>query len=375
MAYILAAFIISLSIYIEAISVKLVPETGTPPSSRELPGFTIDPDHQKLYVYGGITRSRFGDMWEFDLLEKRWDEIHPVSVLKPGSRSNPFLVKIRNQRKLVLFGGDTSYGPVSDLWLYDIDQQSVIFIQWKIIDENGTPPPRAFYRAVCGLIHEDKQYIAVYGGEDKDQFNSRLYLYILYSLDLQTFTWMELPSLGNAPLGYFQKLDYSKGCLYLLNNFGSEYGQLYKYEIFTGNWTILKPSDKKMSIYSNCNLCFYNDHLYSFIGDTQGQLIYKIKLEDESYILEENLLDRDEIGLSGNSYGYACKNNLMYIFGGVSVGGYYNSLALLDFDQYPLKFSQLSKLMYIPTARRGHAMEVYNNNLYIYGGIAHGSTQ
>ena len=60
----------------------------------------------------------------------------------------------------------------------------------------------------------------------------------------------------------------------------------------------------------------------------------------------------------------------MYLFGGSSVyDGYFNNLSILDLSQEDLKFEVLNKAMNVPTARRGHAMQAYDDKLYIFGGV------
>lgn len=115
-------------LFIQGISIKYIPETRNPPEARKLSGFTLDKFDSKLYMYGGISINNFGDLWEFDLIKNEWREIYPASVLNPGPRSGPFLTRLINQRKILLLGGNTSNGPVNDIWLYDIDYQTVVFI-------------------------------------------------------------------------------------------------------------------------------------------------------------------------------------------------------------------------------------------------------
>jgi hypothetical protein len=112
---------------LDAVSVSYIPETGTPPSARIHPALALDSKSQKLYTYGGRSDTILGDMWEFDLNSKLWSEIHPGSVLTPGSRSNAFMTALEDQKKLVLFGGELASGPTSDIWLFDIENESVIF--------------------------------------------------------------------------------------------------------------------------------------------------------------------------------------------------------------------------------------------------------
>jgi hypothetical protein len=117
-----------LSIYAEGINVKLIPEAGTPPVERGIPGFTLNTKTNVLYIYGGISEQLLSDMWEFDLNDKRWREIHSPSVLNPGKRSNPFITVIEDDSKILLFGGNTYSGPISDLWEFNISHQTVFYI-------------------------------------------------------------------------------------------------------------------------------------------------------------------------------------------------------------------------------------------------------
>lgn len=70
-------------------------------------------------------------MWEFDLSTKSWHEIHPASGMRPGARSGAYLTVLDESRQIVLFGCDTDTGPISDVWLYDMDSEIVTFIQWQ----------------------------------------------------------------------------------------------------------------------------------------------------------------------------------------------------------------------------------------------------
>lgn len=176
MKYSFLAVIFILSLNTESISVKLTPETGNPPKARKLAAMTHDSIDQKLYIFGGVSDSKLNDMWEFDLETKLWAELHVVSELRPGPRSGSYLLRLRDKPNILLFGGDTPYGPISDLWVYDIEYQTVNYMQWKILEYLGKPPPRAYYRAICAFSHESKNYMAVYGGANKDNFEKSLYL-------------------------------------------------------------------------------------------------------------------------------------------------------------------------------------------------------
>lgn len=111
---------------VKAVSVKLIPDSGTPPSYRDYPSITFNDYQNKLYILGGYYVSPKDDMWEFDIAKKTWREIYPTSSVNPLARYASTLISLGE--KILLYGGITKYGPVSDLWLFDIEQESVRYI-------------------------------------------------------------------------------------------------------------------------------------------------------------------------------------------------------------------------------------------------------
>lgn len=169
-------------------------------------------------------------------------------------------------------------------------------------------------------------------------------------------------------------MKYYSDSLYVWGDNQSLYTPLYKYDLNSGEWVKILPTGKQVEFMYNNGMCIYKDFLYSVLGLWQSSnYIHKINLAFGNYELEEIFIDR--MGLGNSWYGYFCNDNLMYLFGGADASGKFNTLSLLDFDQYPLKFQTISKNMKTPTARSGHGMEVFDNVLYIYGGMTNGGTQ
>lgn len=122
-------FLLAIS-YSLSISVHNIPDTKTPPNRRHDSALAFDSIQNSLFIYGGLGDSNeyFDDMWRFDLNTKTWEEILSPSSLTPGPRSNSYMQVLSNRRLLLLFGGSTVQGPVSDLWLFDLDNYLVKFI-------------------------------------------------------------------------------------------------------------------------------------------------------------------------------------------------------------------------------------------------------
>jgi hypothetical protein len=62
------------------------------------------------------------------------------------------------------------------MWVYDLDNEFVRFIQLQIVKTKGKVPPRDYYRTVCDYFHNVKHYIAVYGGKGKSGYVKSLHM-------------------------------------------------------------------------------------------------------------------------------------------------------------------------------------------------------
>ncbi len=137
-------------------------------------------------------------------------------------------------------------------------------------------------------------------------------------------------------------------------------------------WIITRTTGiAQRNIISN-SLVVYKDSFYSFYGwdfvdSTPIPEITKVNLSGDSYEARSIYVNTEEI--AAWSHAFVIKDNLVYFFGGGSQEGYLNSLARLDLDKSNLSFEILSRVSDYPIARGGHGMEVYNDELYVFGGI------
>jgi hypothetical protein len=98
-------------------------------------------------------------------------------------------------------------------------------------------------------------------------------------------------------------------------------------------------------------------------------------IREEHFDLSKDNYEAEEIpiynkGVAEFLFGYDCVDNLVYLFGGGSNNdGYFNNLSIIDLSQNELKFQLFNTAIDVPTARRAHAVEAYNDKLYIFGGV------
>jgi hypothetical protein len=118
---ILALFGIS----VNALLVSYLPKTGTPPPPQQAASLALDSKSNMLYFYGGTSKEKNANIWEFDLNSQKWGKLSNTSWMKPGLRLNNFMTVREQSREIVLFGGNSDGGPTSEVWSYNIEDEAV----------------------------------------------------------------------------------------------------------------------------------------------------------------------------------------------------------------------------------------------------------
>jgi hypothetical protein len=179
---------------------------------------------------------------------------------------------------------------------------------------------------------------------------------------------MELTDSNLGPDVDAIQMDYHKGSFIINYN-----DILYMYNLDKSTWTQKAISGKRKTNLTDYTQCLYKDTLYMIMGwdileELPSSSIFKINLSNENYEAKEIPITNKDI--AEWTLGYKCRDSFVYLFGGGShMDGHFNSLSKLDLSQPELKFEILNTNMKVPTARQGHAMEVYNDKLYIFGGV------
>jgi hypothetical protein len=114
-----------MAVYVSALSANYLPKTGTPPPPQEAASLVLDSKFNKIYFYGGRSVNYQIDVYEFDLKAREWGKLSNSSWMSPGSRSNNFITMREESREIVIFGGDSDGGPTSDVWAYNIEDETV----------------------------------------------------------------------------------------------------------------------------------------------------------------------------------------------------------------------------------------------------------
>jgi hypothetical protein len=162
----------------KSLSIASIPSTRTPPIQRKQAGVTYDPVSDSVYIYGGFQSADeyFDDMWKFDLKSQTWEEIHSPSPLTPGPRIESRMKVLKDERSILLYGGTTIKGPISDIWLFDIQNFMVRFSQWQPVYYRGFKPLASYNSGFVFYEHDAKEYFAYYGGSSSNGIHNRLFM-------------------------------------------------------------------------------------------------------------------------------------------------------------------------------------------------------
>lgn len=365
---------------IQSLKISQFPSNGTPPPKRVSHASTYNPLTNTLYIYGGKSESDYlEDMWEYNFNTNQWKEIHSPSVIVPGPRYSATMQLFPGGKLIAMFGGVTTKGPISDLWVFSTETYMVITTQWSTIDFSNFSSVSSAFNAICGYEYNGRGYMASFGGSSFNGIHNRLTI-----LDMQTWSWSEPEYTGTPPEPVNSPImAFVNGGLHVLGGVtasGANLNGMYRYELATNTWMTLDVKGLNLEVEKYVPVMI-NLTLYAFFGlnETRGiaQDIYKIdfskglnaawelvEIEKEADFSEE--LPRIETIMVP----YQAS---AIMFGGWNSNGNKNDLIVFDLCNInaasdKIKYRTINKSTAIPPSRLGHRMDFYQDNLLVFGG-------
>jgi hypothetical protein len=174
-------------------------------------------------------------------------------------------------------------------------------------------------------------------------------------------------------------VEYYNGSIYIFGGYypyDDDANVLLYYDIDNRTWSSASLSTKINSKTIGSVSCVYNDYFYYILGlDLEAgfiQSMWRVSLKNPSISEKLEFTNADENVYRSYSSKY-CKDGTLYVFGGFNYNMQMNDINTLnlsniytDDDKYIWK--RLSRDMDVPTPRLGHAMDLYDGNIFIYGG-------
>ena len=133
---------------------------GLPPSPRSGHSVVVAADGRRVFVFGGATTGKlFNDIYILDLKSRTWTPLLPkVTGTPPKPRYNASAVL--NGNKIVLHGGASQFGGLSDVWVFDLTE-----LLWTELKTVGESPGEVFGQAVGNIGGNMGGNIVLYGGK------------------------------------------------------------------------------------------------------------------------------------------------------------------------------------------------------------------
>jgi hypothetical protein len=332
----------------------------------------LDQKNDKLMVFGGSTEGilYFDDLWEFDIANRQWTKITPVSTARPEARVGFGMFGDSDTSLIYLFGGDSNLGYLNDMWVYDQE-----LMKWNQLTTKGvTAPAAARFAYSTFRDSSNKLKFVLTNGLTMRGANKDVYVY-----DVETSTWTKYKSNGDPPQATRDsEMAYYEGKLYLFGGRNTNYDndfRLYIYNFATQTWTALtttnNPKDKMLH-----GIGVYGDYLYCLPGwgglvEIDERDIKRINLKTGSNQWETLMIDSDAEATANfprDSYGYVITGSFVYFSCGWRKNGILNDIVKLDLSQSPLKYERLSDKYASPPSRTQHSMQAIGTKLYMFGG-------
>lgn len=266
-----------------------------------------------------------------------------------------------NEYSFFIYGGISEYGPMNDLWEFDLLSRTWFFIETF----------RGFYGLMffgySFYIKDSRDYLAIYGGIDINIYSNKLFMYFLHSLDIASLNFEEIIA-SNSELSLKVErpsIVYSNNYLYMLGGYSStgEKG-VFRYSFENNSWENITDPTYEL-VPEETAILKLNSCLYAFFGYKNNKEFSGavFKMDMESWVWE--LVTENQNYLRT---GYSINNveNDLYLFGGL-YNGVRNDLVKLKLTENFKLETILDDYAY-PEARNNHILKKINSKFYLFGG-------
>jgi hypothetical protein len=120
---------LAISIFLECLFSLSSSHSLSTPNPTQFTSLAYHSESQSIYLYGGFQEfSDYNDnLWHFDLSSSSWSFLSFSSDLNPGPRIHSYITFYPSSTSLLLYGGTTPRGPISDIWTLDMPSLQVTF--------------------------------------------------------------------------------------------------------------------------------------------------------------------------------------------------------------------------------------------------------
>ena len=132
------------------------------PEKRCLHSASYDALKHRMIIYGGQTSGARGDIWTFDLAKNMWTDLTPQS--SPAGRWFSTNIFDTANNRVIIFGGNLGSSKSNEVWAFDLAKNS-----WQQISASGTLP--AAREGAVAIYIRNEARMVVFGGVGNTYFN------------------------------------------------------------------------------------------------------------------------------------------------------------------------------------------------------------
>ena len=159
------------------LTVSTIPVSGFPPSERMYHSSLYSSYFNSIIIFGGKDGSTLNnEVWAYNFTTTSWNLLYPLKDLSPGNsysevrHSSAIYISSLNPLLLYIFGGIGSYGPLSDLWSFNLVTRI-----WK-----NEKTFKDFFPLVSFAYDfytwSNSEYLCIFGGVDIYGYSSALHM-------------------------------------------------------------------------------------------------------------------------------------------------------------------------------------------------------
>jgi len=203
------------------------------PSSRAYFSVCFSSETKRVYLFGGTNGIEyFNDLWYYDVENDSW--VYVLVGSSPSARKGHQIAFNPKNKKILLFGGYGETGRFSDLWVFDTQTT-----QWQKIDPLPSgEKPSARQDFVFQYLPEIDRFI-LFGGQDSTGLKQDTWLYNQDTNEWSTAGHSPSPNSRSQLTGFV----YNNSQLYIFGGYtGSATSDLWRYTVRSSGTFVLEIS-------------------------------------------------------------------------------------------------------------------------------------
>ncbi|OMJ78675.1 hypothetical protein SteCoe_21482 [Stentor coeruleus] len=349
--------------------IETIPLQGPPPTKIQLTSSVYDSYTSSIITIGGYNLESLSEtinIYTFNLITFKWGEIIPESEYIPSGIQNHYLY-LTSSREILLFFGYSQSRLKAEVLGFDLETYI-----WEKKKMSGDSISGRMFFSYCNYVYNGIRYLAIYGGYNRDTYDNKLYMYILYRIEPENLIAKKMtpegPNPGNkdsAAFVFYENSLYLYG-VSLLNTALNDPDYLFRYDIQGNYWEKISTSGN-FTLTAGATAYICEDSMYVFFGidPLVSSIVSRLNMKNLTW---EKLSTLEEIRILG--YTTIQFNCTIYLSFGRQESKTFNSIYEVNLLDKPIQYKKIFENYITPSKRREHCMFDLNNKLIIFGGVS-----